>query len=389
MYLKYVEPPDSTEETLKAEIAWAAVDLIETYPAFFHCDIASIPKPEIETSAFIAQILDSHSIFQKARENSAFWDQMRTLRVIYRVLTCGRWAGEIETRLIALISHIFSNQLLAFRYLVATDIIENDLQENLKYNPDIVSKYLFNPGEESDHTHAAACVGAAEDEIARVRSDPEIEEKFRNEVHEFEDKAEAHIKKALPNVLYEIMTRLMMESIMASVDVLEPRMGTTDGEELIIAREVMDGISRSARRFTNERLGIKRGGKRSTTKFVWNDSRKREFYETTNNLVTKDGKPLWNFAFDELIGKDFSYHIITWLRGETLLSGVPKELWNDAIKAWKGNASDSWRLTGDKTPEAFAMYHAIFLLGFPKTAFSTMKKYFGQGKKLSIANKDG
>lgn len=364
-----------------------ARDLAETYPESFKCDISSIPEFEADTATFIAQMLDLNPMFEKIRETCSNWDTFRTLRVIYRSITCGRWAGEIETRLTALMSHIFGTQLLAFRYLIATDMIENELRETLKYDPDVVSNYLFNPGEESDKLRGAACVRAAEEEIARVELNAETEEKFLEAVFRFEDRIEAHISKATPNVLYEIITRLMMESMVASADALEPRIGLNDGEELGIAKEVLDSVAKTARRFTNERLGIKRGGKRATTKFVWNEDRKREFYQTVIKLVHKDGTSLWEFAYHELIEKGFSYRIIEWLRVETALRDVPDDLWKKAIKAWKGQANDFGRLGADETPQAYAMYHALVLLDFPKTAFSTMKKYFGQGKRLSVANK--
>ena len=95
MYLKYVEPIECTEEVLKAEIVLVALDLAETHPENFDCDISSIPNPEIDTPTFIARMFDLHSTFETARENSAIWEPLSTLRVIYRIVTFSRWAGDV------------------------------------------------------------------------------------------------------------------------------------------------------------------------------------------------------------------------------------------------------------------------------------------------------
>jgi len=263
------------------------------------------------------------------------------------------------------------------------EMIENRLGEQLKYNGDLISDYLLNPYGR-DEKDGRLMEMLAEEEIDRVIQDERTGQLYLNAISSFEDNVEAQVKKAVPTVFSEIYFRLLTEAIMASAPIIDDAIGRPGEFDPKFFGEFVDTMMRRGRRFMNERLGIKRGGKRLTKKFVWTDDRKREFFEKVSSLVHETGEPLWRFAYDELREKDFSYRIVDWLRTETPLKEVPNDLWTGAMKAWKGGENGFGRLEAPKTPEAFAMYHALHLLGYPETTYSTLKKYFGQGKKLSV-----
>ncbi len=387
MYLKYVEPYDLSEDELKEEIVLSIRDMIESWPEHFEGDPQAIPSNEIDTHLFLSSITELPPL-QKLQAAILVRDRIVGLRIVYRLVNAIRWEAEIEIRILAIISFLFSSQFLGIRYWLATDLIEKALKEQLIYDPEPIFDCLLNPYDENSAEMRPACESAAEEEIGRVMMNSLTKDRFMEVITKFENSFESQIRKALPNIFVEISFRLAMEATMASADIINEATGDTDELDAKSFSELIEEFTRKGKRFTHERLGIRRGGSRTTQKFVWNDDRKREFYETTANLVHKNGDPLWEFAHKELVGKDFSYRIIEWLRTETDLKYVSIDLWNKAIKSWKGHENSFVRLSAEVKPDAFAMYHAMYLLDYPETAFSTMKKYFGQGKKLSVANKD-
>jgi len=40
----------------------------------------------------------------------------------------------------------------------------------------------------------------------------------------------------------------------------------------------------------------------------------------------------------------------------------------------------------NEKPLAFALNHALYLLDYPEAKFSTMRRYYGEGKKMFINN---
>jgi hypothetical protein len=387
MYLRFTEPFDLTEDELKEQIVLSAKDLAENWPEHFACDSELIPELQSETTAFIARIAGM-SEFAKIGPMLVATEPIRALRTIYRFLHVVRWSAEIELRMLGVISLMFSTQFLGFRYIVAVSLIEKVLQEPLNYNYDLLCDHLLNPYGTEDIENSDLFAIAAEYEIDRVAMDPRTRERFLDVITRFEDGIEAQTKKAMPSIIAEVAFRLMSEAMIVNAGIIDEEVQDSDELDVRFFGEILEKIMLKGKRFTNERVGIKRGGPRKTDKFVWTSDRKREFYETVSSIVPRDGQPLWKFAYEELIEKDFSNPIILWLRTETALKDAPMSLWNEAVKVWESSANDFGTLPSEKTPEAFAMLHAIHILSFPKIKLSTMKKYLGQGKKLSQANID-
>ena len=80
--------------------------------------------------------------------------------------------------------------------------------------------------------------------------------------------------------------------------------------------------------------------------------------------------------------KDFNYKIIDYLKTETPFKEVSQELFRDAVKTWKKNNYNGSKPAAHENPFAFTLYHALKILGYPETKFSTIKLYYGHGKKL-------
>ncbi len=128
-------------------------------------------------------------------------------------------------------------------------------------------------------------------------------------------------------------------------------------------------------------LKIKPGGARKRKGFTWTEENKILFYEAVINLPKIKGKSIWHYAFNELMEKDFHYTIISYLKTETEFRSVP-ELFDKAVKTWRKYKDSLENPTEEDNPDAFERLHALKLLDFPETKFSTMKRYFGDGKKL-------
>ncbi len=378
MYLIYDDLSCLSEPELKARIVDIILQITSNWPERLKCDPETLPAAETDSSLFIS-VIANLEFFSEVRIEVFREEPIRGLMILCRAVSILLWASQIELRLLAIIGIKASGILLAIRYRIAVDLIENVLDEEPLYNLDQVMDCLIIPAKEPDLGPAG--LRAAEAEIDRVVQNDLTRERFYDSVERFEDNVRSQIERATPSIIVEITGRMLMEGIMASEGMIRDTMGETMDREFF--GKIMDTFFRHGRRFSNERLGIKRGGRRTTEKFVWTDDRKREFHDKVDGLRHKDGQPLWTFAHKELVDKDFDYRINQWLRSETDLITAPTALWNKAVNAWEGQASDFRRLSAEEKPEAFAMSHAIHLLEFPEIAYSTMKKYFGQGKNVS------
>lgn len=141
-------------------------------------------------------------------------------------------------------------------------------------------------------------------------------------------------------------------------------------------------------RVTKERLGFKgSGGARERKGFKWADTNNKiRFYEMVESLPKIDGKPMWDYAFENLCETDFNYKYIDYLTSQTIFKDVPKSLFQKASNTWQKYKDTFNKPKPQEKPLAFAFDYALYLLNFPETPFSSMKKYYGEGKKLSSIN---
>ncbi len=158
-----------------------------------------------------------------------------------------------------------------------------------------------------------------------------------------------------------------------------------------LSKENKSELINRLRKFNNEisskRLEIQRGGARKRKGFVWTDEYKIKFYETVENLPKIGNKPMWEYALNELMEKDFDFFIKEYLKTKTPFKSVPRKLFNEAIKTWGKYKDQLIDIKPQEKPRAFEFRHALHLLKYPEITYSTAEKYFGEGKKLAKPGK--
>lgn len=159
------------------------------------------------------------------------------------------------------------------------------------------------------------------------------------------------------------------------------------GLPLLKKEEMKEYIEAPYRKIENILLDTAPGGGRPRKGFVWKEENLEAFYKQVINLQKIKGKPMWQYALTELMEKDFDFYIEEYLRQKTPFKNVPPKLFSDAIKTWKKYKDDFVNIPPEEKPQAFEFQHALYLLNYPKTTFSTAEKYFSKGKKLSNARK--
>jgi hypothetical protein len=382
MYKKYFTEFYISSDELKRKILDQLKQLASVNPEEFDSRWVDSLSTDCDANQFIQQIVKHHSL--AASENDFIGIEVEiVLRLIAIRFATMLDCELLEAILLNLIFRTFSTQFLCFRYMFATEIIKKELGEELASNYDLVTEDLLNH-DASVERNRIVCVIVAEREIGRVIGNEKTRDLFIDFVEQFESSVENHIKKALPQIVLESLVRAFMEGIVANASYTERFLGSNDTLNHAEAGQLFDELYRFGKKQANVRLGIPgRGGLRKTSKFTWTNERKIAFYYCVSSLPKINGEPLWNYAYDELNEKSFSWQIINFLRNETPLKNAPEKIWQSALKTWEKYKDSLTVPKASETPAAFAMMHALKILKYPDTKFSTLKKYFGQGKKLS------
>lgn len=148
-------------------------------------------------------------------------------------------------------------------------------------------------------------------------------------------------------------------------------------------KEMREFVSKPVQRTQNIILDIKHGGKRKRTGFVWRDEHKKALYEQVTNLPQIYGKPMWQYAYEELIKEKFDYRVIGNIRKFSCFKDVPESLYREAVAVWRKSYESKEELPEENTAKGFAIRYALILLGYSWKKFATVEKYFRQGKNLS------
>lgn len=152
---------------------------------------------------------------------------------------------------------------------------------------------------------------------------------------------------------------------------------------LLTKKEMKEFIEKPHQETENIILDTARGGSRPRKGFVWKEESKAAFYTQVIDLPKINNKPMWEYAWSELMEKDFSFYIEEHLRNKTPFKKVPKQLFGEAIRTWKKYKDELIEIKPHEKPRAFEFRHALDLLKYPEITYSTAKKYFQEGKILS------
>jgi hypothetical protein len=281
----------------------------------------------------------------------------------------------------------FHSLFIANRYLLAVEFINKELRSKLIYDPDIVLDWLnLDNSKEKNLTQTLTAVIAANEEISKLLQNEDAGPIYQELLLKNEQGIENYLKESFAGLFVIGFARLVIEAVTKGLPVFE-KYYNFEGDSIHKLESLFKLFSKTENQLRSSRLGIKRGGARKREGFAWKNENKKAFYQKVIGLPKINNRPMWQYALDELIEKDFDSQIVGYLKTKTPFKDVPPELFNEAIKTWKKYKDELISIKQKESPRAFEFRHAIHLLKYSKLSFSSAKNYFNEGKKLSTPDK--
>lgn len=388
MYQKHFAEYYLSEKDLKAKINSILKNLNIFAPIEFSNDIIENINSNESTEVFLQNLMIFIPIIKNLEKDLSVLEAETRLRVVAINLDIILFTKRLEYLLPKLIGMTFSSQLLGFRYIVASLIIEQTLAENLRYDSNAIIQNLMNPfnGENQTVSKFSTAI-LAEEEISRITVNEKANIFFENLIENFEVSIENYVNQNLPDVIYETFNRIFFEAVVTNLNFIAESFSLENSVVSENKSDLSKIISGIVRKGTSFRMGIQRGGKREKKGFMWTKQNKISFYKQVMHLPKIADKPMWEYALNELMEKNFDFYIEEYLKNKTPFRDVPKKLFTEAIKIWKKYKDDLVNMKPQDKPRAFEFLHALYLLEYPQITFSTSVKYFTQGKKLSEFDK--
>ena len=388
MYQKCFAEYDISEEDLKIKIYSTLKSLSPLAPEEFSSNIFEHIELNLSTEDFLRNLASLIPAIKDLDKNLNLLTTNARLRMMAINLDIILYTKRLEHILPKLIHIMFSSQLLGFRYIIASIIIEKMLGEKLQYDSDTIIQNLMNlPNAEDQMGNKFTEIMLAEEEISRIIHNEKTKLFFINVIDNFEAFVQDYIHQNLPNVVYEMFTRIFSEAVITHINIVDEALSLKNPIKSEDRNDLIKVLSRIVRRGTSFRLGVQRGGKREKKGFMWTEQNKISFYEQVVQLPKINDKPMWEYAFNELTEKNFNFYIEEYLKTRIEFKTVPKKLFVEAIKTWKKYKDDLINIKPQDKPRAFEFQHALHILEYPEITFSTSVKYFTEGKKLSKLNK--
>ncbi len=353
---------------------------IGDFDTFIQTDFESL-----EISILLARIIELLQLEPSWKSDLIDLSEGHQLRVVGRILQAALAAQHVERLFNTFIRLIDQPRFVAFEYMVAARVLIYRLDEDLKHDREAILRVLLDGADPPTGVNRFSYEIAAKEEISRVRAHDEVGGLFADAMDEFFANVQKGINRLLGPLVSEIGYRASLEIFAANRAFIEEALGPDD--EIGIKELVADieEVIHIGRKKTKERLGIRRGGGRLTNKFRWTPDNKRKFFEEVRDLPTVSGKSMWEYAFEALNNEDFNNRFIKYLRNRKEFREVPDPLFREAVNSWLKYKDSMTRIPPCEKPKAMAMKYAVHRLGFPDTKFSTLEKYFGEGKTLSKA----
>lgn len=388
MYNKYFEEYYVSEEELKVKICDIIGTLSKNYSDEFNANLLNIFNPQQDTPTFLQHLIDSISYIQDTKHNFEIVTEIEALRMCAIILDNLLYVKLLEPILLKIFHMRFAGQFIGFRYLIAIEIIENKLNEELKYEPRPLYEEIMNPQNPKRVDVYETLL--AQEEIARVCNNEEVKDLFWDWVEEFETSVENYIKDGLPNLVGEMCARIFSEALAKNADLLddslEEKRTLTPKEK----RDFIKSLSKISQYGTNFRLGIKHGGTRKREGFRWNEENRAKFYEMIESIpkITrkKNGKKesihLWDYIYEQFDSRGRDAKEI--LKNEPGYESIPPDLLNEAFEKWERADENFRNVDKEDSPKMFLFRHALHLLDFPALHFNKSKNKYIPYKKLTM-----
>lgn len=273
-----------------------------------------------------------------------------------------------------------------FVFIVA--ILEEKQQAEIDFDKDLVyeqiSTYPKNLFEVFDTLRASIFAKSLSERFASDQAN----NFFVEQINHFSNSVNKYITENVLNEASLSAFDIIAEAISKILVDLNESLSLDEKITTEYTKDLIQSVQKFRQKMARERLGLKgRGGSKKREGFKWvDDKNKIEFYKTVENLPKIKNKPMWEYAFFQLNENDFHYDYINHLRTQTVFREVPETIFRKAINTWRKYLDSSSNPRQEEKPKAFAFEYTLHLLEFPETKYSSLNKYYSQGKRLSEIN---
>lgn len=361
----------------------------DQWPASFLDSITAEQDP----AAFVAALVRHSGSLEPAVESLNENDLLSALRYCALILDPKLKVEQARYYSIQAADPLIEKVFLVAIYALVVENGDSDWQ--FEFPPDQISEILRDWGSggftKGEQFGAELCAYA---EIEKFVSTHPRGAEFGGAKEQFLLKASRYVNDSLSSVIHSLIIRLSVESCLKFLpefrDFDTSLLDSADQGGQRGIKELIDEMNKVDKRSFANRFGLKerRGGPRNKSKTAWTDEMKIKLFEATDALPRISQKPMWEYAFNELMEKDFSSRIVQYLRYETPLKDAPHEIFSKAIKTWRKYEDAFEKPKGADSHQAFALYHANAIIGGPESKYSTLRKYFYDGQRLANASKN-
>ncbi len=225
MYEKHFAEFFVSEQELKEQIYSTLENLIDCSPEEWSSDFLEYADPKKSTEEIVRN-LTQHVPEIKAKKdafNALYTEE--SLREVALTLESILNVTQLNFFLLRQLYFIFSNQFLAVRFFIASDIIFKNFTEKLPYDSDKIYLYLIDRTLNIPPEDLFIAARLAEEQIERVVSDNNEGPSFLNFINRFESSIENEIKKNLSEIIIESLFRAYSEAFMNNVNSVNEFLG--------------------------------------------------------------------------------------------------------------------------------------------------------------------
>lgn len=400
MYDKYFEEYYVSEDELKVKICEIIGSLSQSIPEEFSPTLLDSITTEQNTDLFLHNLTNLIPSIYNISHNFQLTTEIEALRICNITLDSYLYVKLLEPLLMKLIFNAGAGRFIGFRYMVATELIEKVLEEDLKYNSNLLFMEIMNP--QNPEKISVYETFLAQEEISRVCMNEKTKDIFWNFVEKFETSIENYIERGLPNIVGEMISKIFAEAVIASVKLLETMVEPESPLSAADKKDFVKFLSKMSQKGTNLRLGRKHGGARERNNFSWTKERKIEFYQMVKSfpqiLRKKNGKKssidIWDFIYEQFDSRGSEAKKL--LEAETWFESVPLDLLDEAFAKWERYDENYQNIDTEDSPRMFLFRHALQNLSFPSEYFnkrdnkyipykrSSLQKHYDEGNILTI-----
>lgn len=275
-------------------------------------------------------------------------------------------------------------QLLGKEYSYIANVIRKELGGGSNNNIEEIVEVLAVPPLYNMNVELFKTAKLAEEEMSQLESHPEMAQQCYKIMSDFTLGIEQDTGSIIHERLDILFMRIMVEMIDKHSKKLYTKVGIPDEYYKKISKNIRKGIESNEKQLIKDGFTDLRGGNQYKSGISWSDHQNKiDFYLKVESLPVKDKKSIWTYAFEEYKNKDFNWKIKDYLKENTDLKQAPQELVEEAFDRWKNYRNRRLKKSSEDHPWAFQLRHALQLLsGYPEGNYRSLKRYYGEGKKL-------